>query len=229
MGKFDLAAKLAAKVAELSKAEATTGALTRATRPSMDATYKAIKRLKPEDLDLAISRAQSLPDFIDPTRYSPAAMARIAAMKPAAQRGFSESLIPTREPFAAGTMRPSEFLSRTHPLNDPSDLATIDKLKLLLQKQGVKELPALWVDQYPSDLVAQYEGRHRMAALADLFGDDPVLMSFLPGNTFKDATDVFGKPYSAIQGPLSLTADDILNKGVKFGGSPVNLNTLWTR
>ncbi len=229
MSKFDLPAKLAAKVAELSKAETATGALTRATRPSMDATYKAIKRLDPEDLDLAISRAQSLPDFIDPTRYSPAAMARIAAMRPAAQRGFSESLVSSREPFAAGTMRPSEFLGRTPGLNAPSDLATIEKLKSLLQKQGVKELPALWVDQYPSDLIAQYEGRHRMAALKELYGDDPVLMSFLPGNQLKDATDIFGKPYSAVQGPLSLTAKDILSKGVKFGDSPVNLNTLWTR
>ena len=225
MGKIDLAAKLAAKVADLSKS----GALTQASKPPLDAIYKALKRLEPEDLDLAMSRAQSLPDFIDPSRYSPAAMARIAALKPAAQRGFSESLVPTREPFAAGTMRPSEFLSRTPGLNDPSDLATIEKLKPLLQKQGVKELPVLWVDQYPSDLVAQYEGRHRMAALQDLYGDDPVLMSFLPGNQLKNATDVFGRPYSAVQGPLSLTAKDILSRGVRFGDSPVNLNTLWTR
>lgn len=91
MSKFDLPAKLAAKVAELSKAEAATGALTRATRPSMDATYKAIKRLNPEDLDLAMSRAQSLPDFIDPSRYSPAALARISAMKPELRNGASLS------------------------------------------------------------------------------------------------------------------------------------------
>lgn len=221
MGKLDLAAKLAAKVAEFNKAEPL------ARSASMDATYKAIKRLNPEDLELAISRAQRLPEFIDPSRYSPAALARISAMKPAAQRGFSESLIPTKEPFAAGLMRPSEFLERT--LDDPSSPANIERLKPLLQKQGVRELPALWVDQYPTGLVAQHEGRHRMSALLDLYGDDPVLMSLLPGSSLKDAIDIFGRPYSAIQGPLTLTAQDILNSGIKFGDSPVKLNTLWSR
>ena len=57
------------------------------------------------------------------------ALARISALEPAAQRGFSESLISTRSPFGASLMRPSEFLEGADPLSAARDAGVIEKLK----------------------------------------------------------------------------------------------------
>lgn len=193
----------------------------------MDATYRAIKKLQPDDLELAMSRAESLPQYVDPSRYTPGALARISAMQPAAQRGFSESLVSTRSPSAAMLMRPSEFLSRADPLQ-ASDRAVIEKLKPSLQK-GVKELPVLWMDQLPEELRAAYEGRHRMQALQEMYGDDPVLMSLLKGNRFEPRANPLGGTYNMAVDELKTPTEELLRQRLMFGDSPVNLRTLWSK
>lgn len=195
----------------------------------MDATYRAIKKLNPEDLGQALSRAESLPNHIDPNRYSPAALARIASLKPAAQRGFSESMVSTRSPFGAELMTPSEFLNRTPALEGVYDRSVIEKLKPSLRDKGVQELPALWIDQLPTDFLASFEGRHRMQALRELYGDEPVLMSLLKGNRFEPRTDIFGKPYNMPVEELSIPTDELLSHPILMGDRPLDLHPLWSK
>ena len=198
------------------------------TKPSIDPAIKALKRLNPAELELAISRLESLPQHLDISRYSPAALARISALQPAAQRGFSESLISTRPPFAASLMKPSEFLSRTEPLTAARDPEVIARLKASIGDKKLQELPALWVNQKPGGLDAAYEGRHRMQALLEMYGDDPVMMSLIKGDRFEPRVDFFGKPYEGAVDEMRLSPEEILKQKIQMGDRPLELSPLWT-
>ena len=197
-------------------------------KPAIDPAIKALKRLNPQELDLAISRLESLPQHLDISRYSPAALARISALQPAAQRGFSESMISTRPPFAASLMKPSEFLSRTAPLDAARDPEVIARLKASIGDKKLQELPALWVNQKPGGLDAAYEGRHRMQALLEMYGDDPVMMSLIKGDRFEPRVDFFGKPYEGAVDEMRLSPQEILQQKIQMGDRPLELSPLWT-
>ena len=198
------------------------------TKPAIDPAIKALKKLNPAELELAISRLESLPQHLDISRYSPAALARISALQPAAQRGFSESMISTRPPFAASLMKPSEFLSRTEPLTAARDPEVIARLKASIGEKKLQELPALWVNQKPGGLDAAYEGRHRMQALLEMYGDDPVMMSLIKGDRFEPRVDFFGKPYEGAVDEMRLSPEEILKQKIQMGDRPLELSPLWT-
>lgn len=194
------------------------------------AVFKRIRKLasSPVAEEMAVQRARSLPDILDVKRYSPSALARAATLSPAAQRGFSESLVSTRAPSAVMTMRPSEFLERTPPLNEARDAATLEELRPSIEKDKLRDLPLLWLDEYPQAIEAGYEGRHRMKTLQDLYGDDPVLMSLVRGSKYDMVNSpYYPNPVREYSGESTASTLELLKKQIMFGDSPVNIDPLW--
>lgn len=184
----------------------------------------------PEVAEQAIERSRQLPELIDPSRYAPSALARASLMRPGAQRGFSESLVSTRAPEAIALMKPSEFLERAHPLDQARDEAILQQLKPSIKKEGLRDIPLLWMDQYPGGLEAGYEGRHRMKSLMDLYGDDPVLMSIVKGDRFKMVDSPFyDHPVREWAGDIEMSPLELMRQRMQFGDKPLQLNPLWIK
>lgn len=181
------------------------------------------------ETEQAVERARMLPEVIDTTRYAPTALARAALQKPAAQRGFSESLVSQRPPIASMLMRPDDFLSRTPPLSELRDRAILEQLGPSIKKEGLRDLPLLWLDEYPHGVDAGYEGRHRMAALRKLYGNDPVLMNLVKGDRFNVVdSPYYQEPVREWAGDIEASPLELLRRKILFGDQPVDINPLWT-
>jgi len=192
--------------------------------------FQAIQRLaKGTDLaEPAIERARSLPEYIDPSRYSPPALARATLQMPAAQKGFAESLVSQRPPFASTLVRPSEWAEHTPPLDSVHDANIIEYLRNSLSKDKLKELPVLWADQYPHGLDLGYEGRHRMEALRQLYGDDPVLTNLIKGDRFDIVNSPYYKdPVREYRGDINMSPLELLRQQMQFGDKPFKVDPLW--
>lgn len=180
------------------------------------------------EAEQAIARVDQLPGLIDPSRYAPAALARAGLLKPGAQRGFSESLVSSKAPFGVTTMRPSEFLGRTPPLDSPRDAKILEQLAPSIQKDRLRDLPLLWMEQYPGRIEAGYEGRHRMKSLQSLYGDDPVLMSLVKGDRFNMVNSPYYKePVREWAGEIDMSPLQLMKQQIQFGDRPIQLNPLW--
>lgn len=199
---------------------------------TLNQIYKAIKRLTQQP-EPAMERAKQLSELTDLSRYSPATVARSTTFSPAAQRGFSESLVSSRAPFGATLLRPSEWAYRT-PALDFGDERIVQGLQRSIAEKGLKEAPVLWFDQYPTGIDAGYEGRHRMEALKRLYGDDPVLVNLIMGDRFRHITDSPYYPKGTVlreyEGPLTgMSPLELIKQRTLFGETPIEINPLWTR
>jgi len=199
----------------------------------LTAILKAVKKLSPDPrtAEQAMERAELLSQHTPLDRYSPSLVARSALLHPAAQRGFSEGLVPTREPFATTLMRPSEFLSRTPPLDTERDARILEQLIPSIRDQKLRDAPVLWIDEYPEGLQAGYEGRHRMRSLQELYGDEPVPINLIQGDRYdlKPSQWYPGEMERIYQDRLSSSPLELLRREIQFGGRPVELSPLWMR
>lgn len=192
--------------------------------------WQSIKRLTkdPREAEEAIERSRSLPEHVDPSVYSPGALARASLMRPAAQRGFSESLTSTRPPFATAKIRPSEFLDRTPPLDSARDANIVAYLKSVLPEEKLREIPQLGVEQYPKHLDAGYEGRHRMRALQELYGDDPVLLNLIKGDRFDMVNSpYYSEPVRKYVGDIQASPLELLRQRIMFGDRSYEPEVIW--
>lgn len=197
---------------------------------NLQKVYQAIKKMatSPTELEYATARARMIPEVVDPSLYAPSALARAALMRPAAQRGFSESLVSSRSPFATATIRPSDFLSRTPALDTPRDEAILRQLIPSIQKQKVKDLPLLWLEEYPNAIEAGYEGRHRMHAMQSLYGDDPVLLNLVKGDRFNMINSpYYSEPVREWAGDIQASPLELMSRQIMFGDRPIDLKPLW--
>lgn len=199
----------------------------------LTAILKALKKLNldPQEVDRAMGRAELLAEQTPLERYSPSLVARSTSLSPAAQRGFSEGLVPTRAPFATALMRPSEFLERTPPLSTSHDQRILESLRPSIQKDKLRDAPVLWIDEYPEALEAGYEGRHRMQTLLDLYGNDPVPINLIQGDRYDLRPSQWypGEMERIYQDRLSSSPLELLRREIQFGGRPVELSPLWMR
>ena len=199
----------------------------------LTAILKAVKKLSPDPrtAEQAMERAELLSQHTPLDRYSPALVARSALLHPAAQRGFSEGLVPTREPFATTLMRPSEFLGRTPPLDTERDARILEQLIPPIRNQKLRDAPVLWIDEYPEGLQAGYEGRHRMRSLQELYGDEPVPVNLIRGDRYSvEPSEWFkGEMERRYIEPSSLSPLELMRQRIYFGESPVELSPLWMR
>lgn len=199
---------------------------------NLQKVYQAITRMaKTSEVpaEQAIERVKLLQDYIDPSRYAPSTLARAALEKPAAQKGFSEALGSTKKPFASTLIRPSQWAQHTPELDPYRDRNIIEYLKKVLPEEKLKELPFMWINDRPSGLEAGYEGRHRMKAMQELYGDDPVLTNLLRGDKFEM------RELSYPKGMIDETAVDenrmspleMLKRQIMMGDKPIDINPLW--
>jgi len=200
----------------------------------LTAILKAVKKLtsEPRAVEQAMERAELLAQHTPLERYSPSMVARSALLEPAAQRGFSENLISNRAPFATTVMRPSEFLSRTPPLDTQRDELILEKLIPSIREQKLRDAPALWIDEYIG-LAPQagYEGRHRMRALQELYGDEPVPLSLIQGDRYQLSPSKWypGEMQRDWAGSSALSPLELMQQQVLFGDRPINLSPLWMK
>jgi hypothetical protein len=197
-----------------------------------------IKQLasSPPQVDLAISRAEQLPSQIDLSRYSPSAIARATLLQAPAMRGFSESIVSSRDPFGAQLMRPSTFHEHTPPL-DSGDEDIIQRLQRSLAEKKLQDLPLLWIDEYNNATHPQYplfeagyEGRHRMEALKRMYGDDPVLMNLTQGNRYRiEDSPYYSSPVRNYESEATLSPLELIKQKIRFGDSDINLSPLWMK
>lgn len=201
---------------------------------ALNAILKAIKRIAPTQVDPAMQRAEQLSQLTDLSRYSPSTIARSTTFSPAAQRGFSESLVSSRAPFGATLIRPSEWAEHTPSLTEGDD-HILEYLTQSLKKDKLKEAPILWIDEYPNPSTAEagYEGRHRMEALRRLYGDDPVLTNLIRGDRFNLVTDSpyypKGTTLREYSGPSTTSPLELLQQQIMFGDIPYSINPLWVK
>ena len=192
---------------------------------------KALKKLAPDAIEPAMERAELLASrtpLID--RISPSTVARAVAFKPAAQRGFSESAVSTRPPVATALIRPSDWASRTPALDEIRDKNIIEYLKQSIAKEKLRDLPLLWVDEYPTHMDAGYEGRHRMRALQELYGDEPVPVNIVRGNRYDMVqTPYYPEPVREYRDEMKLPPLDMLKQKIMFGDKPIDLKPLWMK
>lgn len=197
----------------------------------LSAIFKSIKRLvaNPIDQELAVERAKKLSELIDLSRYSPSAIGRATTESPAAQRGFSESMASTKRPFATALIRPSQWAEHTPPLDERRDANILEYLRKVLPEEKLKELPFLWVNDRPGGLEAGYEGRHRMRAMQDLYGDDPVLVNALRGDQFKNVELDYPKGVwdERVVDDNRLSPLEMLKREIMMGDKPISIDPLW--
>lgn len=199
----------------------------------LTAILKAIKRISPNPnprtAEQAMGRAELLSQHTPLDRYSPALVARSALLHPAAYRGFTTGLVPTRAPFATTLMRPSEFLSRTPPLDTEGDARILEQLIPSIRDQKLRDAPVLWIDEYPEGLQAAYEGRHRMRSLQELYGDEPVPVNLIRGDRYSVGPSEWfkGEMERRYLGTSSLSPLELMRQRIHFGESPVELSPLW--
>ena len=195
------------------------------------AIKKAIVQLSahPRSTERAVSRAEALQDLVPNLElYHPRAIARSTLELPNARKGFSEDMTTQIPPVEATLIRPSEFLSRTPPLDSARDEQIVQHLMQSIQSDRLKELPILKIDEFPEYLEAGFEGRHRMKALRNLRGDDPVLMNLLQGDKFGFKDTPWGR-YQDYISPSSISPLELLQREVMWGDTPTRINPLWTR
>lgn len=198
----------------------------------LDAIYKAIKKLatQPRDTEQAMERAVTLSQSVPLERFSPSAIARSTTFTPAAQRGFSESMVSSKAPVATTLIRPGEWAARTPPLEELRDARIVEQLKRSLEKDKLRDLPLLWIDEYPSGLEAGYEGRHRMRALQELYGNDPVPVNIVPGARFNmKQTKFYPFPTREYVEEVSTSPLQLLRNQVQFGDRPMRIKPLWIK
>lgn len=199
----------------------------------LTAILKALKKLNldPQEVDRSMGRAELLAEQTPLERYSPSLVARSTSLSPAAQRGFSEGLVPTRAPFATTLMRPSEFLERTPPLSTSHDQRILEQLIPSIRDQKLRDAPVLWINEYPEGLQAGYEGRHRMRSLQELYGDEPVPVNLIRGDRYSvEPSEWFkGEMKRRYIEPSSLSPLELMRQRIYFGESPVELSPLWMR
>lgn len=194
--------------------------------------WQAIQKMagKTPEAEQAIERARKLPEVVDTARYAPSALARASLLRPAAQRGFSESLVSQRAPEATFLMKPSDFLGRTPPLDEARDARILAQLAPSIKKDKLRDLPLLWADQYPTGLDLGYEGRHRMKSLLDIYGDDPVLMNLVKGDRFNMVdSPYYPEPVREWAGEINLSPLELMRQRMQFGDRPITIDPLWTR
>lgn len=208
-------------------------------------TASVLNRIKklatsPDEVDLAASRAEQLADQLPLSRLSPSLVARSTLLQPAAQRGFSESIVSSRAPFGVQVMKPSTFLEHAPPFTSPQDEVIIQRLKASLQKEKLKDSPLLWIEEYKdplnlapeqAPLEAGYEGRHRMQALQELYGDEPVPLSLIRGGQYTiEKQPYYPLPNRAyLSDQTSLSPLELIRQEIQFGNSPITLDPLWMR
>lgn len=189
---------------------------------------KALKKLSPDDLEVPMARAQLLGEQVDLSRFSPSAIARAVAMRPAAQRGFSESLVSTKAPIATTLIDPATWGRHTPQLDELHDRRIVDALKQSIQKDKLRDLPLLWLDQYPTHMDAGYEGRHRMKALSELYGNDPVPVNVVPGARYNIVqTPYYPEPSREYVEELTISPLELLKRQIMMGDKPIEINPLW--
>lgn len=195
----------------------------------LNAIFKAIKKLAPQQMDQAAERVALLSQQTPLELYSPSAIARATTFSPAAQRGFSESLVSSKAPVATTLVRPSEWAART-PSLDESDRHIVEYLKQSIGKDKLKDFPLLWLDQYPKGLEAGYEGRHRMQALKELYGDIPVPTNIVPGAEYRMVqTPYYPEPSREYVQELAVNPLELLRRQMQFGDRPFKIDPLWVK
>lgn len=195
------------------------------------AIRKALQKLlsEPRTVDEAVERARLLGDQVDLSRYSPAAIARSTAFQPAARRGASENMLSTVPSAGTTLIRPSEWAARTPQLDSMRDANIIEYLKKSMQEERMHDLPALWINERPQGLEAGYEGRHRMEASRQLYGDDPLPVNLVPGERFTQKNHPKFGPYEEVQGPTKLSPLEMVRQQVMFGDRPMKINPVYLR
>lgn len=204
--------------------------LAKASPSNLAKVWQAIQKMAKSapEAEQAVERSRQLPDVIDTTRYAPSALARASLMRPAAQRGFSESIVSTKPPIASFLMKPSEFLERTPPLSETRDLRILEKLRPSIKKEGLRDLPLLWAEEYPGKIDLGFEGRHRMKTLLDLYGDDPVLMNLIKGDRFDMVNSpYYSEPVRQWAGEMNMSPLELMRRRMEFGEKPIEINPLW--
>lgn len=217
--------KMLAPLASLS----TYSSETKAASP-LQAIAKSIAKLakNPQTREIAMERAKKLSQLTDLSIYSPSGIARAATLSPAAQRGFSESIVSSKSPFGTAMMRPSEFLSRAHPLQGRNDPEIVANLQRSIASERLRDLPMLWLDEYPQAIEAGYEGRHRMKALQNLYGDNPVPLNLVKGDQFRMIdSPYYPHPVREYAGEITQSPLELMRRPIHFGERPIELNPLW--
>lgn len=197
----------------------------------LNSIAKAIKKLvqSRQVQDQAMSRAEQLNQLIELQRYSPGSIARATTFSPAAQRGFNEGIISTRAPFSTTLIRPSQWAEHTPPLNELQDRNILEYLKKSMQEKRMQDLPALWLNDTSKGIDAGFEGRHRMKAMREMFGDEPLPVNLIRGDKFKLQEADWPKGYfhEAYQGPSEMPYEELMRQKIMFGDKPIDINPLW--
>jgi len=185
----------------------------------LNAIYKAVKRLSSSApaIEQAMERVSTIP--ADLGRVSPNSVARSTlALSPLSDRAN----------WGATVMTPSEFLSSSPRMTD-RDLPQIEKLKAQIQQQQLKKLPEFQIDQTNGQPTLQQNGRHRMSALQQLQGDDPVLLNLLQGDQYHlvPQDGAFAHAYEGANtaSPLDVLRQQLLAPN---GTDLIKINPLWT-
>lgn len=200
---------------------------------NLQKVFAALKKLASgQEMEAAAERAKLLATQVDVDRYSPSALARAVAMRPAAQRGFSESLVSTKEPFATTLIRPSQWAEHTPPLDSVRDANIIEYLKKSIGEKRLQDLPIMWVNDRPSGLEAGYEGRHRMRALKEMYGDDPVPVNMLPGQKYEMRPLTWPPKFAGtleeqVVDNNQLSPLEMLKRQILMGDKPIDVKPLW--
>jgi len=141
----------------------------------LNAIYKAVKRLSSSApaIEQAMERTRSLEVPLDLIAPNSVARSVIGASPPRMDRAN----------WGATVMTPSDFLAASPPLTD-RDARIVEKLKAQIQQQQLKNLPEIHVDRVGDSPRLQQDGRHRMSALQQLQGDDPVLTHIIQGSDY---------------------------------------------
>lgn len=198
---------------------------------ALNAIRKAIAKLvtEPRTVEEAMERAKLLGEKVDLNRYSPSAVARSTSFQPAAQRGFSENMLSVVPPQGTVLIRPSEWAQHTPPLDSVKDMNIIEYLKKSLGDKRMQDFPALWINDRPSGLEAGYEGRHRMEAARQLYGDDPLPVNLVPGERFETVNHPRFGEYEQVQGQSQLSPLEYLRRQIMFGDAPIDLNPVYLK
>ncbi len=117
-------------------------------------------------------------------------------------------------------------------MSSSRDEQIVNQLITSIREKKLQDLPLLWADEYPSTSTHPfdlgYEGRHRMTALKELQGDEPVLLNLTRGDRF-NLTDspYYSQPVREYVAPSQVSPLELLKQQLMFGDSPVTLDPLW--
>jgi len=186
----------------------------------LNAIYKAVKRLSSSApaIEQAMERTRSLEVPLELIVPNSVARSVIGASPPRMDRAN----------WGATVMTPSDFLAASPPLTD-RDARIVEKLKAQIQQQQLKKLPEFQIDQTNGQPTLQQNGRHRMSALQQLQGDDPVLLNLLQGDQYHlvPQDGAFAHAYEGANtaSPLDVLRQQLLAPN---GTDLIKINPLWT-